>query len=89
MFSPDAGVRQLVSGLGNPNKLALDATHVYWTEETAVAGQNCVARVPLDGGTRESLACFATTSGSSGLAVDDVAVYFLHTGTQGLYLLAK
>lgn len=60
----------LVPGLTNPNGIALDANFVYWIE----FGGQVIRKVPKTGGTPITL--FATPYNPSGLAVDDVNVYF-------------
>lgn len=60
----------LASGLSSPTHIAIDSTHVYWTDSVA----DTVSKVPLGGGTVTVLA-----SGQAepwGIAIDDKNVYW-------------
>lgn len=70
--SIDGGpVATLASHQGSawPCRMALDATHVYWT----FAGGSAVLKLPLDGGTPVTL---ASGAGPDAIAVDATTVYF-------------
>src|SRR5436190_10519160 len=60
---------------GHVNAIAVSATHVYWAEGgPGTTPSGAVRRVPLGGGTAETLATTATFVGC--LAVDATSVYF-------------
>ena len=63
----------LASGITSPIAVAIDATSIYWTD------QSDLMSVSLSGGTVTTLV--SGRSGVSGLAVDATSVYWAETGT--------
>ncbi len=64
-----------------PDRIALDATHIYWNSNTA----RRVARAPLGGGSVTAIAKKLKSTG--GLAIDATHVYFTDDG--GVYRAPK
>ena len=74
----------LAEQLNGPETMAVDGTHVYWTDpgpssSTSVPTPGTILRVPLAGGTPENLA--GNTIGPFGIAVDDTNVYWVEQFT--------
>ena len=82
--STSGGAAQsLAPGGGSFAYLAVDATHVYWSE---ALDPSAIKRVPRAGGPVETLA--SDLSASDGLQLDDTAIYWgEHSGS--VYRLAK
>lgn len=73
----------LASPLDGAARVAVDGTHVYWSE----AYGQVIRRVKKTGGPTETL---ATSDGNpQGIAVDEVAVYWVDPGNQSVMKLAK
>lgn len=96
----DVAAAELVATSPAPGMVAVDATHVYWTEWTEANGTQ-VRRFPFDavGATTEGTTVATGTSFADKLAIDETHVYFsdgdavktaLKNGTnQGLLTLAS
>ena len=69
----------LASGLSVPNFIAVDESHVYWTE---FASSGPINRVPLNGGP-VTLVNAGTGAGGTGIAVDSASVYWASTSGGG------
>jgi hypothetical protein len=73
-------VTVLASGQDKARGLAVDATHVYWTN-TSTLTDGTVMRIPKDGsGVAETFA--ANQDHPDGIAVDAMAVYWTNDGTK-------
>lgn len=75
-------VTDLATGLGGVNDIAVDETHLYWTEFGLLDASGSVKRVPIEGGAVEVLAT-GTPEGTTfdvffplGIALDDAFVYW-------------
>jgi hypothetical protein len=68
--------RVLTDAARRPGALAVDATHVYWTEDLA-DGQGAVVSMPLAGGTPLTLA--SGQSAPRGIAINATHVYWTAT----------
>jgi hypothetical protein len=66
----------LASGQFSPDSIAVDATHVYRTNND----EGTVMKVPLAGGTPVTLAVEPSCSGVSAIAVDATSVYWTNSG---------
>lgn len=74
---------QLATSLHGATRLAVDATHVYWTEAYGML----IRKVPRSGGDAVTL---ATSDGNpQGIAVDDHAVYWVDPGNGRIMKVAK
>jgi RHS repeat-associated protein len=68
------GILQLASSQSGPTGIAVDATSVYFTDQTG----GTVMKVPLGGGSTTTLASGQSTP--SGIAVDATSVYWANSG---------
>ena len=75
-----AEVAILAGDLGDPRRLAIDDTHVYWVDHGSNA-DGAVWRVERDGGDPELLAL--QQSLPSGIVLDDEAIYWTNGGDSG------
>lgn len=82
---PKAGgaVTTLASGLGGPQRIVIDATTVYWTDDV----DNTIMKVPIAGGASTILA--SGQMGVNGVAVDATSVYWASSTAQTVMKVAK
>jgi hypothetical protein len=73
----------VADGLAGTGRVAVDATHAYWTEAYSFT----VRRAPKHGGPAETLV--KVDGNPQGIAVDDAAVYWVDPGAQAVMKLAK
>jgi len=79
-------VLALATDQDRPLRLALDETHVYWTNGDRGEG-GVLRRVPKSGGDVVTLTAGASPDGF--IAVDDLDVYFIGAGTNDLMAVPK
>ena len=76
---------ELAEGQDSPLRIAVDDTHLYWTNQ---GGQGAVMRLALSGGAEEQVAVSNHPPG--GFVLDDQAVYWSEYAPQGsVWRLAK
>jgi hypothetical protein len=82
---PKAGgaVTTLASGLGGPQRIVIDATTVYWTDDV----DNTIMKVPIAGGAPTIVA--SGQMGINGIAVDATSVYWASSTDETVMKVAK